>query len=541
METSSRSAWAVPGQSPPRPGRQAVVRALQRLDVPFAAVQSDGGVAVVEPAAVGWGPAPPGALPMHAWVPAWTPDRLGDPEFCTRFGTTVAYCTGAMAQGIATARLVVEMARAGMLGFFGAAGLPARRIEEAIDTVRAEAGDLPSGWDLIHAPQEPGAEQETVDLYLRRDVTIAGASAFVALTPPLVQYRLTGLRRAADGRVVARNRIVAKVSRPEVAARFLRPAPAGIVASLVDAGRLTAAEAALAPHVPMADALVAEGDSGGHTDQRPLGVLVPLLLGQRAKIDAEAGLARGVLVGAAGGLGTPAAVAAAFSSGAAFVVTGSINQATVESGTSPMVRQMLAEANMADVGLAPASDMFEHGASVQVLARGTMYAARARQLRDLWRRYERWEDVPAADAARVESTLLRRPFGDVWEDCVAFFRERAPAELDRAEREPRHRMALVFRWYLGLSSRWAVTGDPDRRVDAQVWCGPAMGGFNTWAAGSFLADPAQRRAVDVAANLMAGAAAIQRAHVLRAQGVDPGPEAFDWRPRPIRRAGGFGG
>ena len=47
-------------------------------------------------------------------------------------------------------------------------------------------------------------------------------------------------------------------------------------------------------------------------------------------------------------------------------------------------------------------------------------------------------------------------------------------------------MALVFRWYLGQSSRWANAGEPTRKLDYQVWCGPAMGAFNEWAKGSFL-------------------------------------------------------
>ena len=55
-------------------------------------------------------------------------------------------------------------------------------------------------------------------------------------------------------------------------------------------------------------------------------------------------------------------------------------------------------------------------------------------------------------------------------------------------------MALVFRWYLGLSSRWANAGEPTRKVDYQVWCGPAMGAFNEWTKGSFLEHrTAQRR------------------------------------------------
>ena len=36
-------------------------------------------------------------------------------------------------------------------------------------------------------------------------------------------------------------------------------------------------------------------------------------------------------------------------------------------------------------------------------------------------------------------------------------------------------MALVFRWYLGMSSRWAIEGSVERRSDYQIWCGPAQG------------------------------------------------------------------
>ncbi len=81
-------------------------------------------------------------------------------------------------------------------------------------------------------------------------------------------------------------------------------------------------------------------------------------------------------------------------------------------------------------------------------------------------------------------------------------------------------MALVFRWYLGQSSRWANAGVADRRLDYQVWCGPAMGAFNEWVKGSFLEQPKNRRVVTVALNLMYGAALVQRLNLLRCQGVE---------------------
>ena len=106
-------------------------------------------------------------------------------------------------------------------------------------------------------------------------------------------------------------------------------------------------------------------------------------------------------------------------------------------------------------------------------------------------------------------------------------------QVGRAERDPKHQMALVFRWYLGLSSRWAIDGIDERRTDYQIWCGPAMGAFNAWAAGSFLAEPADRTVVQIARNLLEGAAVVTRAQQLRAYGVAVPPVAFNYRPRPL--------
>ena len=113
---------------------------------------------------------------------------------------------------------------------------------------------------------------------------------------------------------------------------------------------------------------------------------------------------------------------------------------------------------------------------------------------------------------------------------------RDPAQVPKAERDPKHKMALVFRWYLGQSSRWANAGEPDRKVDYQVWCGPAMGAFNEWAKGSFLEEPENRRVVTVALNLLYGAAVTLRRGQLRVAGRGPG-RAVPARPAGARRVG----
>jgi PfaD family protein len=216
--------------------------------------------------------------------------------------------------------------------------------------------------------------------------------------------------------------------------------------------------------------------------------------------------------------------------GAAYVVTGSINQACVESGSSDTVRAMLAEARQADVARAAAADMFEMGVTVQVLKRGTMFAMRASKLYELYRAHGSIDEIPATEREKLEKTVFRAGLDEIWRQTEAFFRERDPRQIERAAKNPKHKMALVFRWYLGQSSNWANSGDADRVMDYQVWCGPAMGAFNEWAQGSCLERVEQRQVADVARNLLYGAAVLQRANALRAQGVNLPAEAARVRP-----------
>jgi PfaD family protein len=162
-----------------------------------------------------------------------------------------------------------------------------------------------------------------------------------------------------------------------------------------------------------------------------------------------------------------------------------------------------------------------------------MFAVRARKLYELYRNYPSLEAIPQAERARVEGQILRATFEEAWDATRTYWSQRDPAEITRAEADPRHKMALVFRAYLGQSSRWAITGDTERRADYQIWCGPAMGAFNSWVKGSFLEAPEARSVVQVARNLMEGAAVVTRSQQLRSYGVPIPAAAFDYRPRPL--------
>lgn len=353
------------------------------------------------------------------------------------------------------------------------------------------------------------------------------------LTPHVVRYAYSGLRADQEGRVHRLRHVFAKISRPEVARYFMEPAPAAMLEALVNAGKLTADEARLGGTLPVAEDFTVESDSGGHTDNRPLTALLPTITALRDQVVRARGYSRPLRVGAAGGLGTPNAVAAAFALGASYVLTGSVNQACVESGLSADGKAMLATAGVADVVMAPAADMFELGVEVQVLRRGTMFGVRGRKLYDLYRNFASLDEIPAAERKRVEQDILRATFEQAWDNTREFWQQRDPREVEKAAADPKHKMALVFRSYLGLASHWSIDGVGDRRGDYQIWCGPAMGAFNAWAAGSFLEDPANRSVVQVARNLMEGAAVVTRAQQLRSFGVAIPSDAFDFRPRPL--------
>lgn len=448
-------------------------------------------------------------------IPAFRPEALGDPSFRREHGVRFAYATGSMANGIASEALVEAAAAAGVLPFFGAAGLAPARVLEAIARLKRSLLGRSHGFNLIHSPADPALEEALVDLYLRENVRLVEASAFMDVTPALVRYRLTGLRRGVDGRAAAPNRVVGKVSRVEVAEKFLRPAPEAMRRELSAAGRISREEAELGAEIPLAQDVTVEADSGGHTDNRPLVALLPTILSLRDRLHAQNPLDVIVRVGAAGGISTPASAAAAFVMGAAYVMTGSVNQACVESGTSDRVRAMLAEAGQADCVMAPAADMFEMGVKVQVLKRGTMFAMRAARLYEIWRQHASIDEIPAAVRATLERDFFRQTIEAEWESVREFFSRRDPAQITRAQNEPKFKMALIFRAYLGKASRWANAGVADRALDYQIWCGPAMGAFNEWTRGSFLAAPENRRVGIVARNIIYGAACVLSAQFER--------------------------
>jgi len=520
---TTHGSWT-PDPHLPRTGDKALSEALRNLSRPVYVLDVNGQIGVAQDGIATLGAprrAAAGSFRLMGWSPPISLESLGDPGFKSDHGLRFAYICGAMANGITSTAMVEAIGKAGMIGFFGAGGLSIEQIESAIDTLTKDMANIPYGFNLIHSPNDTDLEQKTVALYLAKDVRLVSASAYLDLTTPLVQYRIHGIHRNDQGKIVCPNRIIAKVSREEVARKFFSPPAEKHIQRLLERGEITAEQADLARRVPMTQDLTAEADSGGHTDNRPALCLFPTMKALRDEMAMRHDYGIPLRVGLAGGIATPESAAAAFAMGAAYILTGSVNQSCVEADTSRLVKKMLTETRQADIIMAPAADMFEMGVKVQVLKRGTMFSMRGSRLYDIYRTYDRFEDVPENQRKLVEGSLLKCSFEQEWANTRAFFMRRDPTQVDRAEKNPKHKMALVFRSYLGRASLWAKSGVPDRVIDYQIWCGPAMGAFNEWVKGSFLRSPENRKTVTVAMNLLYGAAVIGRLNGLKNQGIDP--------------------
>ena len=456
--------------------------------------------------------------PVLGFLRSQLPENMGNPDFISFHGLKYPYMAGSMANAISGEDLVIALGKNGYLGSFGAGGVSPDRLEKGINAIKKELPQGPYAFNLIHSPNEPILEQKAVDLYLKHQIRTIEASAFLRLTPTVVQYRAAGITEDEEGKPVINNKVIAKLSRREVAQHFLNPPPRKILDQLVNEGKITKRQAELAELVPMADDLTVEADSGGHTDNRPLTGLLPSLIALRDEIQAVNQFPNQVRVGAAGGIGTPAAALGAFSMGAEYIVTGSINQSCLEAGTSAQVKEALAQAAATDVMMSPSADMFEMGAKVQVLKRGTMFPMRAQKLFEIYSNYEGIDVLEPVVRQELEEKIFKMKLEDIWEECVKFFSERDPSQLDKANDNPKRKMALIFRWYLGLATHWGIQGIPERAMDYQVWCGPAMGSFNDWTRGTGLEDPSNRSIVRVAEEILRGASYLYRLIDLRFQG-----------------------
>ncbi len=424
-------------------------------------------------------------------------ETLGDAGFRRDYGLRYAYVAGAPAPGVRTVEWVTSLGRAGLLGFLDSPEKDA--VTRAAHTLGAGG---PFGVSLhanaVHSPNGNGSvEDHTVATALEHGVRFAEVNGYTGITPALLRFRFRGAHRDTARQPIARRFLLALVSRPNIARQFLSPAPNELVTSLVAQGALTAIEGEIARELPIASDVCAVPDPSDATD---LTTLLPTIQRLRDQVAAAHGHQHPSRVGAGGAIGTPEAVACAFLLGADFVHTSAINLCTVEAGVAPTVKELLAGLQIGETTQAPALDGFDHGTQVQVVRKGTLFAQRARKLYELFRFHDSLEAIAPAQLDKLEQTTFKRPLESILEEL-----EDSPNFGPSSAKE---RMAWVFSWYLRQSLRWGLTAEPGEDMSYQIPCDESMAAFNTYVAGSNLADRSSRHVAAIGQRLMQDGAAL---------------------------------
>lgn len=423
--------------------------------------------------------------------------QLGSAAFKQRYGLKYAYIAGAMYRATSSVELVVRMGQAGMLGYLGTGGLDLPTIEASIKAIQSQLNQNQCyGLNLLANYEDPAQERATVELYLKYGVRYIEAAAFMQMTIALALYRIKGLYRDKEGNICCKHHIMAKVSRLEVAEAFMSPIPTHMINTLLAENAITAEQAEMARLMPMSHEVCVEADSGGHTDGGIPTILLPTMQILRQTMSERHHYREPICMGMAGSIGTPASAAAAFIMGADFILTGSINQCTVESGATETVKTLLQDVNIHDMAYAPAGDMFEFGSRVQVLKKKVLFPMRANRLHALYSHYDSLESIPDAEKSKLERGFFKRSLDDVWQDCLRYLKEKGrDKDIAQAQANPKVRMSRVFRWYFGYSTLLSFSNSQEDLVNYQVQTGPALGAFNQWVKGTEL-EPWSNRHVD---------------------------------------------
>lgn len=425
--------------------------------------------------------------------------RLGNQSFKEDYGLKYAYLAGAMHRGISSAEMLIRLGKKGMLGFFGTFGLSIRDIEQAIISIKKELKNgQPYGMNLRSEPDHQDREKELIDLYIKHDVRVIEASSYLSVSAPLIYYKAHQLKAEKGGRVIPHNKIIAKVSRPEVAAAFLSPPPQSIVKRMCQHGLLTEEQGKWLSRVPVADDIIVEADCGSYTDQGSLPVMLPFFVNLRDEMMETYKYGKKIRVGAAGGIGTPESAASAFLMGADFIMTGSINQCTVEAETSDFVKEMLSETGICDTAYAPSDTLFEFGTKVQVLKKGTLFPVRANKLFQIYQQYESLSEIDEKTKIQLENYYFNKSFHEIYENII----DKQPNLAKKAEHNQKYKMLLIFKWYLQNGCLLALEGQEKQKVNFQVHCGPSLGAFNHWVKGTDLESWRNRHVDDIGEKMM---------------------------------------
>ncbi|WP_144558024.1 ACP S-malonyltransferase [Shouchella miscanthi] len=416
---------------------------------------------------------------------------MGDQKFCEDYNVVYPYVAGSMQKGISSPQLVSRMSQNGFLSFLGTASLKINEIEDIIlDTKRLLRDGQSFGCNLSANLHNPQKENEIIEIFLKYNINSIEASGFWAISSSLIKFRAKGLHRSESGKVIAKNKILVKLSRCETAVEFMSEIPQSLIDPLLKKGEITFDEAKMLEEVPIVDDICVMGDSGGESSLANLSLLLPTIVKLRNEASKENIFDRRIRIGAGGGIGTPEAASIAFILGADFVLTGSINQCTVEAKTSDLVKDILQNIDLHDLSYVPSANDLEVRGQTQVVKKGMFFPARANKLHDLLKQYKKVSEIDFKTKELIEERYLNEKIINIIQTNEH--------QSSSSRRTPKSQIQEVLKFYLKNTVQLAIKGEASQKVNFNIYCGPALGAFNRWIKGTEL-ENWRNRNIDVIA------------------------------------------
>ena len=425
-----------------------------------------------------------------------TVEDLGKATFRERYGLVFNCIIGGMYKAISSKEMIINLSNSNILGFYGTGGVSFEQIQKDICLIQECVGEKIFGVNIVSDLTNSGKEERLIDFLLEKKVRVIEASGYIYLTKSLIRYIAMGLSEI-NGKVVRKNHIIAKVSRPEVAEIFMKPAPDNIISDLLQHNEISDQQAILLRSTSVADDICVEADSGGHTDRGNSMVLLPVIQRMRENISKEYSYRKIIHVGAAGGIGTPQGAAMMFALDADFIMTGSINQCTLEAGTSRIVKNMLCGLEVQDTDYAPAGDMLEYGSQVQVVKKGTFFTGRANKLYDIYKHHDSIEDIEEEVKEQLECSIYKTKLENILEEEKTYYKANSEKDYQRLIVDKKFQLLVVIQWYFRNSTKFAIEGIQERKIDYQIQCGKSLGAFNDWVKSTEYSLLNNRKVVDI--------------------------------------------
>ncbi|SFR98070.1 ACP S-malonyltransferase [Anaeromicropila populeti] len=424
--------------------------------------------------------------------------NLGIEAFRKEFFTYCNYVVGGMGNGISSEQLVTKLGESKIIGFLGTYGRDIEKVERELSKIKMKLSSFQTvGMNLVYNMSEPEKMRDYFELLYKYDLKLIEISSYLNITPNVVEYRLKGLSKTSDNAIHTKHHIFVKVSRIEVAELFMSPPPEKLIQKLLEENRITKEEAELGRNISVCSCLCIE--SGKDMDIGMGQLLIESMKKRRDLVREKYKITNQIYIGLAGGIGTPVMAANAFELGAEYITTGSINQCTVEAGTSEKVKNILSEINLFDTTYVPSKILFEWGGKCSVVKKGTFFPYRANKLYELYSQFDNLSEIDEDTKNQLERKYFNKSFLEI---CSEIYKTQGNAEELLKDRNT---MISVFKWYFDYAVMEAIKGNSESQTSFLIYSTPAMGSFNEWVKGSEWEDWRNRHVDEIAMKIMSEA------------------------------------